>query len=118
MSAKLSKELEKIKDFKTKESNNTYYNSTFYNDEDDEENYRKYRNLHGKTIMFSKTVVLVIFSERPDCENLLEDREFYFLQDIEYSENKMSYDEDMNLLIDNSPSDIIESLTKILKKLI
>lgn len=117
MSTKLDIQLEKIEKFKKKKDKNSFYSLTLYYDESEENDYKKYRKLHGETINFCKTIVLAIFKEKPNCEDLLEDKEFYFLQDIEYSENKMSYDEDMNLLIEDSPSSIINYLTTILEKL-
>lgn len=79
---------------------------------------KEYRLLNWKTLVFSKTILLIIQKRVPEYNSKLNSTESNFLEDLEYSENRLAYEDDLNLLINDTPKEILDLLITIIKKLI
>ncbi|RXI48391.1 hypothetical protein CRU99_00945 [Malaciobacter mytili] len=107
----INKEINKIEKFKEKISSNRYYD---YVDEKESD----FRKLNWDTQSFCKTIVLKIQDKIPSYYSYIMTSDEIFLDDLSYSENRITYGEDMNLFSDSSPSEILNRVTRILKHMV
>lgn len=110
MSSKLQKEIDSISKMIEKIKLNQYYESVVEDDKD-------FRKLNWETQLFCKGILLSIQKKVPDYAYCIETNQLIFLEDLDYSQNRIAYDEDLNLLIEYSPKEIIEKFLKITRKI-
>lgn len=107
----INEEISKIEKFKEKISSKRYYD---YVDEEESD----FRKLNWDTQSFCKTIVLRIQDKIPNYYRYIMTNDEIFLDDLSYSENRITYGEDMNLFSDSSPLEILNRVTRILKYMV
>lgn len=104
----VKKEIEKIDEFITKNSKKKFFNNV------DDYN-RDFQKLNWDTQSFCKIILLNIQKKIRNYNDYINTNDNLFLEDLEYSENRISYGEDMNLFSDYSPSEIINKFLSVLR---